>query len=139
MKIMTLFGLVGFVFSGLFVASILLVANFVGADENFCSGKTTGPCAKKVTAKAGCTWYSRNNCQGEVVEAPYTSNLVDGEKTNNLRYSYNFQMCAIRYECTEGTSIDACVRGNQSGISWGQEVYNGGACKVLATESVELE
>ncbi len=94
-----------------------------------CTGQKVKPCANAVNATEACTWYSANNCQGEIIDAPYTTELTPGEPGNNMKESYNFAVCAYRYECTEGPSFQACVKGALRGRTFGKQMYNGGTCQ----------
>ena len=101
---------------------------------NDCSGQKAKPCATAVSAADGCEFFttpgSFDSCEGEVLLAPYTSALTAGVPSNNMRESYNFAVCAYRYDCDEGASSSGCVKGDLLGRSFGKEIINGGTCEV---------
>ncbi len=103
-------------------------------DARPCSGLKVAPCANSLDADEACIRYiyggPENSCEGEIIEAPFTTVLVRGRPQNNMQESYNFQLCAKRYECTEGGSWSGCVKGDLLGYSYGKENINGGTCEI---------
>lgn len=98
-----------------------------------CSGATSGPCAQEAPASEACDKYSMggvgDDCHGEVIGVPFASDLVPGQPSNNLRYSYNYRVCVFRYDCVEGSIWD-CEKGPKTGTSYVREVYSGGDCRI---------